>query len=202
MNKREFLDRLAIKLCGLPEKDLEERIAFYSETIDDRIESGLSEEEAVADLGSIDEIVASILADTPLTKLVKERMKPKRSMTWWEITLIAVGSPIWIVLFVSLFAVVISVYAVLWSLIAALWAIFVSFAVCTPAGIALSVLCFCDGAIALGIATIGISLFLAGAALLLFFASKAATVGTAMLTKNIALWIKRLFIRKKKEEKK
>ena len=48
MNKQEFLDELRKGLCGLPSEDIEERINFYSEMIDDRMEEGLTEEESVA----------------------------------------------------------------------------------------------------------------------------------------------------------
>ncbi len=43
MNKQAFLTQLRKGLSGLPQEDIEERLAFYSEMIDDRIEEGLSE---------------------------------------------------------------------------------------------------------------------------------------------------------------
>ena len=51
MTKQEFIIKLTLELHGLPKADIEERVGFYSEMIDDRIEAGLSEEEAVADIG-------------------------------------------------------------------------------------------------------------------------------------------------------
>lgn len=48
MLKEEFLAQLRGGLAGLPQEDLEERLAFYSELLDDRMEEGLSEAEAVA----------------------------------------------------------------------------------------------------------------------------------------------------------
>ena len=56
MLKQEFLAQLRDALCGLPQRDIDERLTFYSEMIDDRMEEGLSEEEAVAAVGSVDEI--------------------------------------------------------------------------------------------------------------------------------------------------
>ena len=56
MNKTEFLAALERALSGLPEQDVQERLAFYGELIDDRVEEGLSEEEAVKERGSVDEI--------------------------------------------------------------------------------------------------------------------------------------------------
>ena len=48
--------------------------------IDDRIEDGLSEEEAVGEIGPVDSVVSQIIADTPLPKLVKERVRSNRSL--------------------------------------------------------------------------------------------------------------------------
>ena len=47
MSKQEFLAQLRKGLSGLPKEDLEERLTFYSEMIDDRIDDGMAEEEAV-----------------------------------------------------------------------------------------------------------------------------------------------------------
>ena len=52
MNKTEFLDALRHALGKLPSYEVEQSIAFYAEMIDDRIEDGMSEQEAVAALGS------------------------------------------------------------------------------------------------------------------------------------------------------
>ena len=57
MNKQEFLAGLQKGLSGLPQEDVEERLTFYGEMLDDRMEEGLSEEEAVAAAGSVEEIV-------------------------------------------------------------------------------------------------------------------------------------------------
>ena len=42
MSKQAFLARLRKELSGLPKDDIEERLAFYEEMIDDRTEEGLS----------------------------------------------------------------------------------------------------------------------------------------------------------------
>ena len=81
MTKMVFLLRLQAQLQGLPPQEVEERLHFYGEMIDDRMEEGVSEEEAVAAVGSVEEIVQQILADTPLTALIKEKVRPKRRLT-------------------------------------------------------------------------------------------------------------------------
>ena len=47
MSKNEFLYKLKKKLRGVPKNELEERLNFYSEMIDDRIEDGMDEKEAI-----------------------------------------------------------------------------------------------------------------------------------------------------------
>lgn len=63
MTKSEFLHRLREGLSGLPQSDVDERLMFYSEMIEDRIEEGMSEEEAVAGIGNIDDIISEIAGD-------------------------------------------------------------------------------------------------------------------------------------------
>ena len=62
MTKSDFLDLLREKISRLPEWEAAKTVVYYSEMIDDRIEDGMSEEEAVAALGSIDGIVSEVCA--------------------------------------------------------------------------------------------------------------------------------------------
>ena len=101
MDKQTFLTRLRNGLSGLPQEDVEERLTFYSEMIDDRMEEGCTEAEAVAEIGPVEEVLAQIVADIPLTKLVKKKMKPKHTLKAWEIVLLVLGSPLWLSLLVS-----------------------------------------------------------------------------------------------------
>lgn len=65
MNKKEFLAALRAGLAGLPEADVQHWLDFYSEIIEDRMEEGMTESEAVADVGSVHTIVTQILSETP-----------------------------------------------------------------------------------------------------------------------------------------
>ena len=87
MTKQEFIEALRARLSGLPQKEAEERIGFYIEMIDDRIEEGLTEEEAVANIGSVDEIASQIVGEIPLSKIIKENIKPKKKVNAFTITL-------------------------------------------------------------------------------------------------------------------
>ena len=195
MNKQEFLMRLSKGLSGLPKDDVEERLSFYSEMIDDRIEEGLSEDAAVSEIGDVDKIISQIIRETPITKLAKEKFKPSRALRAWEIVLLILGSPIWLSLLAAVLCVVLAGYIVLWSLIVTLWSVEVAFvfsafyfAVCGIAFSSNAILAF----------SVGLGLLLAGLSVFLFFGCTAATKGVLKFTKNIALGTKKCFIRKEK----
>ena len=196
MNKQEFLKQLQDGLSGLPKADAQERLAFYSEILDDRMEDGLPEEEAVAELGSVDDIVRQIVAETPLTKIAKEKIKRTRKFQTWEIVLLAVGSPIWVSLLICAFSVVLSLYVSLWSVIIALWAVFGALAGCGAGGVAAGILFAVSGQVHAGIATVAAALACAGLAIVMFFACSAATKGILWLTKKVGLGIKNRLVKK------
>lgn len=200
MNKKEFLAKLRKRLFGLPQDDIEERLSFYDEMIDDLIEEGRSEEAAVSEIGTVEDIVSQIVADIPLTKLVKERVKPKRALRAWEIVLLALGSPIWLSLLIVAFAVVFSVYAVMWSVLVSLWAVELSLAAVSLGGILSAVIFVIEGNAIQCVFMLGAGLVCAGLFILLFFGCKKATKGTLFLTKKMALSIKSLFINKEEEK--
>lgn len=196
MDKKEFLHQLRKGLSGLPKDDIEERLNFYSEMIDDSMEEGLTEEEAVSRIGSVDDIVKQILEDTPLSKLAKERIKPKRRLTALEIVLLILGSPIWLSLLISFFAVVFSLYVTMWAVVISLWSVFVSFAA-SAFGVLIGGVAF--GIIGYGTtcaAMIAVCFVCAGLAILSFLGCKALTKGAALLTKGIVIWSKNRLMKK------
>jgi len=69
MTKQEFLDSLAAHLSALPHDELAATLEFYAEQLDDRVDDGMPEAQAVASLEPPETIAASILAqpasDTP-----------------------------------------------------------------------------------------------------------------------------------------
>ena len=61
MLKKEFLDILNQKLSLVNDKEKEDILLEYGTYIDDKMASGVSEEEAVAGFGDVDELVKEIL---------------------------------------------------------------------------------------------------------------------------------------------
>ncbi len=195
MNKQEFLSRLKEKLPA--NEDTQECLSFYSEMIDDRKEEGMSEEEAVAEIGTVESVLSQILSEIPLSKLVKETVKPKRSLKAWEIVLLILTSPVWISLLIAAFVIVISVYIVIWSLLISLWAIEVGFALGVVYLAVYVVVFITQGRMLQSAAYFGASIAFVGISILMFFVCKKASKGTLVLSKKIAEGIKLIFIRKR-----
>lgn len=196
MDKQAFLTALRSGLSGLPQDDIEERLTFYGEMIDDRMEEGLSEEEAVAAIGEVSEIARQAVADTPLAKIAKERIRPKRRLKTWEIVLLALGSPIWLSLAITAAAVMFAIIVSLWSVILSLWAVFASLAVSAVAAVPTGAFFAVGGHGAAGLAMLSAGLVCAGLTILLFFGCMGAMKGILRLTKKITLWTKDRFIKK------
>ena len=196
MTKQEFLSVLREALTGLPPSDVEEHAAFYAEMIEDRIEDGLPEEEAVAAIGSVEEIVLQIVDEYSIGKLVKQRIKPKCRLSAWEIVLLALGSPIWLSLLIAFIAIVLSLYAVLWSVIVAFWSVFAALFGSSLGTLAGGVYLLCTGNIPTGLVFVAAAFVCAGLAIFSFFGCMAATKGAARLTKSVLLAIKKACMRK------
>lgn len=194
MTKKEFLNELAKGIAGIPNEDITRSLEFYSEMIDDRMEEGKSEEEAVAEIGTVKDAVSQILAEIPITKLIKEKVKKKRKLGTLEIVLLILGAPIWLSLLVAVFAVILSVYISVWAVIISLWAVFTSLGACTLGGIAAGVIFVCTDNLFSGLAMLAASLILAGFTIFCFFGCKIATKSILILTKKIVVAIKNLFV--------
>ncbi len=192
MNKQEFLALLRRELAPLSPTEIEERLSFYGEMIDDRMEEGLTEEEAVRSVGDVSAIVKDTVVEVPLAKVKKQ----KNTLRPWEIVLLILGAPLWLSLLLALFAVILSVYVSLWAVVISLWAVFASF-IGSAVGVLLATpFLLIKGLTLPALALLGCALFLAGASVFLFALSKLSTKGLLLLTKKSTRGFKSLFQRK------
>lgn len=197
MTKQEFLMRLRKGLSGLPQEEVEERLSYYEEMAEDRMEDGLSEEEAIAQIGNPEDIARQIIADTPLPKLVKEKIKPKKGIKGWELALLLLGSPIWLSVLIAIAATVFAVYAALWAVIVALWAVEVGLCGGVIGGLASGIwFIYTGGSTLTGLVVAGVAIACAGLAIFMFFGYKAVTKGMLVLTAKLSGRLKRRIIGK------
>jgi len=196
MSKQEFLEQLRKGLADLPREDIKERLTFYSEMIDDRMEEGITEEDAVSRIGPVDTIISQIKADIPPAKLVRESITPKKQLKTWEIILLVLGSPIWLSLLIAAFAVILSLYISLWSVVISLWAVFSSLIGCAFSGVIAGIIFACSNNVLSAIAMHAAGIICAGLSIFMFYGCKAATKGTLILAKKFVACIKNCFHKK------
>ena len=202
MSKYEFLTNLRAKLWELPEEDKQRSVDYYAEMIDDRMEDGLSEEEAVAAIGDLDEIVKQILNETPRPPQVVEstpkQNKAKNKVAPWMIVLLVLGAPLWIPLVAGVGSSVLGVYVSLWSVVIALYATAFALAVCAIGLLVAAFSLLWIRRFGKGAVMVGGALVCAGLAILIFLLSNLAAKGLVALTKLIWNGITGIFKRKER----
>ena len=196
MTKLEFFNELQSRLDGLPKAEADERFSFYHEMIDDRIEDGLSEEEAVAEVGTPEEIANQILSEIPLSTLVKEKVKKNRALRGWEIVLLILGFLLWFPLLIAALVVILSIYISIWAVVLSLYAVDLSLALCAVALVVGMFIYLFQGNIGGALMSLGTGILSAGLAILLFIGCVAISKGIIVLTKKSLLGVKSWFVRK------
>lgn len=163
MNAREYIAELTRLLHSLPDQEREEAVSFYRESIADRMDEGLTEEEAVDSMVQPAEAARVILSNRaePLepVPLMEEavsdahgqaeeaaqrpsfwaRLK-RGQLTPWEWVGVILGSVIWLPMLalafglaVTIGAVILVLYLCLWVLIACVWITGAALVVAAPA---------------------------------------------------------------------
>ncbi len=164
MTKSEFLHRLSARLQALSENDRAAALTYWSEMIDDRMEDGMSEEDAVRAVGTPAEAAAQILGEA----LPPEPHKPQRKRKTWEIVLLILGSPVWLSLLIAAFAVLLSVYLSVWAVVISLWASAIAVTVTGPVSLVYGISCLIGADVSGGLLYIGAAFAFVGIGLSLF----------------------------------
>lgn len=196
MNKAEFLAEIRRKIQGVPQSDIEKFLDYYAEMVDDYTEDGHTEEEAIRELGSVEQIVEQILKETPLPRLVQEKVRPTRTLRAGEIILLLLGSPLWVPMVLAVLALFFGAYVLLWAAVAVLYAIDLSAFACGAAGV-FSILPFVlSGNLLQGIFLLGVGLIGIGVGLLFLFVCNKVAVLILRSSKWLLLRVKHAFVGK------
>ena len=201
MSRDAFIGELRHRMAGLPQEIVDRTVEYYSELVADSVEDGLSEEEAVSRLGSIDEIVANVVKDTPLTQIVQTRVQEKKAkgVSAWVIVLLVLGAPVWLPLLIAGLVVILALFIALWAVVIALWAAVAAVILTGIAAMAGGVIELVRVHLAQGLVLLGGGLMCLGLCALLYLLMKLITVGTVKLCKWIWTGIKSLFVGRKGE---
>ena len=173
MTKNEFLSTLERQLASLPESDRKRSILYFDEIIADRMEEGLSEEEVLAEMESVEEIAKGILSDA-----AEEPAEPEKTVhkvggcpLWLAILLAVLAAPIWLPVAFSVAVTLVTIYMVPWILILTLFCVAIAFILGGLAGIVLALICWPVNGVYITMLAVGICIFLTGFGILLMFPS-------------------------------
>ena len=194
MNKAAFLEALRTRLKGLSPEDIQNSLDYYGEMIDERIEDGLTEEEAVAAVGSVEQAAAQILSEIPLKRIIKQRFKRSRALTGLEIALIVLGSPLWLSLLSTAFALLLSLVIVIFAVVLSIFAVHLALLISAVAVVVGGVVLIFMRGLLPALMMVGAGLAAAGLGLLLWPLIKLAAKGAVWLCKKLMLIVKEAFI--------
>lgn len=199
MTKIEYLNKIRQILGSKRTPEAERSIEYYSEMIDDLTEDGLTIEEAIAKIGTPEEIAAQILngnSDTAQDESIKSDPitggKVKRKLKPWQTLLIILTSPIWLSIILALAAVSLSLaitaivlYIVLWSVIISLYAAILGLAASSIAALCAAVIFTATGQFHSALFTFGAALVLAGITMPSFIGMNKLTILVLKLSGKI-----------------
>ncbi len=194
MTKLEFLDGLRKGLTGMPLEDIEKFVEYYKESIEDRMEDGLSEEEAVAAMGAVEDIAKDILAESPPP--AEKKVVQKRKWGAWEILLLILGFPLWFPLLMSAASVVLSVYLSLWAVVISLYALPISLGACALGTALLAVVGGLSGRMPFAALALGACLVTAGLCIFGFILCNLVAKFAVWCSKLLGRFIKSCFGKK------
>ena len=201
MLRDEYLNELRNRLNENDIPGADGMIEFYEEMIDDRMEDGMSEEEAVAAMEDIDQVIAQAKLNRPLPALMLDKVKESqkkasessKGLLW--IVLAIVGFPVWFPLAIAFLSIVFTLYVSLWTIVIAIYAVELAFGISAVA-------CFFGGfafvfgqiPFATALALWGCALLLAGLCILMWKPILAATKGMIEMIKWLFGKIKSIFV--------
>ena len=113
MKARRFLKELSRRLAPMPKAERERTVSFYQELIEDYMEEGMTEEQAVAKLGSTEQVANGVLEEY-YEKVSQATIKQgkKQKLPWAAILLVILSFPIWGSLAIALLAISFSFFVV------------------------------------------------------------------------------------------
>ncbi len=189
MTRKQFLDGLKQEMHGLPQREIDQTLHYYSEIIADRMEEGMTEEEAVAKMEPMHVIARRVAAD------FRGTAAPRAKMSGFMIALIILGFPLWFPLLITGAALMVVMLTLAWVMVLVLWAVCLAL---FSGGMAAIITLFIGGyrfgvpvvgQIGLGMAAMGLSIFL-------FYGAKGAIPLATGATLRLVSRIKKGFVRR------
>lgn len=182
LNKEEFLNDLSHKLEPLQKGEREKTLSYYTEIIDDRIENGMSEEEAVSQMEDTKTIAEKLLPQEHTSKTTSEKVFDfidnffTKHGYLFVLAILVFSFPIWGPIVLGAFTLIGIFFVILFVLIAA-------GAISSIVALAIAI-SFVTQSVLSALSALGVSMFCAGFAIL-------TTIGTFKLINAISDLLKK-----------
>lgn len=134
MTKKEYIKKLRRALFRFDEADKKKTIDYYSEMIDDAMEDGKSEAQAVSEMDDVEAVIEKLSAENEI--------KPRQKMSKWVIAFLIIGFPLWFSILIAVGSCVLAVYLTIWSILISLIAVIIVFCAMAIAGLVMLVVLF------------------------------------------------------------
>ena len=191
MTKKEFCDGLRQALHGLPQREIEQTLHYYTEIIADRMEEGMTEEQAVSKMEPMHVIARRVVADFRGSAAPRTRAKLSGLM----IALLILGFPLWFPLLMTGFGLMVVALTLAWVLVLVFWVVCLGL---FSGGMA-AILGLLIGNIHTGLpwlGQIGLGMAAMGLSVFLFYGAKAAIPMAMGATVRLVSSVKKGFVRR------
>ena len=198
MKKQEFLNELAAALHNLPREERYRTLSYYDELIDDRMEDGQNEEEAVSGLGDPESVAREILGEeeeAPVSTGTGRRV--------WVIVLLVLGFPLWGSLLLTGLCLLLTLYILLFVPVIVLVGLALGFLAAALLGMVGTPFLVLDvgilsGGLPAGLFQLGMAVALLGLSVLSAVGLYYTTKGIVRVSKWIWRWLWRSLTKAKK----
>ncbi len=177
MTKMQFETSLRARLRGIPENEVNRYVEYYMEMINDRIDEGMGEDEAVAAVGHLDDIEARIRSERQQQFVNSAKPEGKKKLSSGAAAAIIIGCILFSPLIIGLLGIAIGlVFGVIGIAIGLFFAavgIYIGALACVAAGFGImfiSIFSFSAGMPANGLFMLGGGFFLTGISILIVIA--------------------------------
>lgn len=191
MTKQEYLAELRAALSDLSAEEASRACAFYEEMIDDRVEAGEDERDAVAAMEPPAVAAARIMDEMPVVPRALARAQGRRrsgcgtALLW---AAVVAGSPLWLSLLAAALAFVLCGVVVLCLPFVMAWVLSVAFLACMPVALFAAACAVAAGSGVVALLDVGVGLGMGGAGLLMLLAALFVTRFFVRLLGRFVRW--------------
>lgn len=197
MNRDEWIDELRglLERRGVPASEVADALEYYAEAIDDRIEQGIPEHEATAQIGSPAQACDAVAESVPVAKRAVAAATATRERKTLIAVLLLVGAVVWVPLAFGLLGAAAGVYATIWAAVLVVWTGVGSLLACGVAAVPLACYSAACGALAEGLFSGGALLALGAAGVALIPLGIIASVLLFKASVLFVRWVAHFFMR-------